>query len=350
MVKSRPAMQNTFVIAILFSNYLHTTAAANQMQSVFDLVIDRKYLMSERRAQNRSEISQSRLNSKRMKTKSPVATTASSFKYRKQWEYQFEQLILYKQKFGHCLVPLLKANRTALSHWVNWQREVRRSGKMDPTRESRLSDLGFVWSVGSLWINQYLLLLRFRMDRGHCDVPRRWPPDRHLGSWVSWIRQSRRRQLGISDDRVRMLDALGFRWEFPEHPAAIAAAHRAAALRTSSSSAYGGSELDPPPPPPAARRRRRRAGGGGGGGVVLAAAADGGRADAVAARREGERANGRRGAAARRPFAAAAAQGAGGTLRPPARARPRSLGAAPAGGCDRGCGWDDGGGEGNWAQ
>ena len=83
---------------------------------------------------------------------------------------------------------------------------------MQGSREARLTSLGFVWSSSSVWIGHLVKLVRFRMDHGHCNVPRRWARDPHLGSWVSWLRQMRKRRLGLSPERVRMLDALGFEW------------------------------------------------------------------------------------------------------------------------------------------
>jgi hypothetical protein len=135
-----------------------------------------------------------------------------SVAYTERWEHQFSQLMLFKQRIGHCNVPLVKSKRNSLSHWVNWQREMRRSSKMQGKREERLTALGFVWSSSSAWIGHFAKLARFRMDHGHSNVPRRWARDPHLGSWVSWLRQMRKRRLGLSPERLRMLDALGFEW------------------------------------------------------------------------------------------------------------------------------------------
>ena len=140
---------------------------------------------------------------------------------------QFAQLLVFKQKFGHCSVPLSKANRTSLSHWVNWQREMLRTGRIASAREARLTSLGFLWNKSCLWTIHFLELARFRMDFGHCDVPRRWAQDPHLGSWVSWLRQTRKRNKILAARRVEMLESLGFRWELwdPRFGRRFAACH-----------------------------------------------------------------------------------------------------------------------------
>jgi hypothetical protein len=62
-----------------------------------------------------------------------------------------------------------------------------------------------------LWQQRLKELATFKQKHGHCDVPRRYSPNRPLGRWVSEARY--RRKIGkLSDKIIAELDALGFRW------------------------------------------------------------------------------------------------------------------------------------------
>lgn len=63
-------------------------------------------------------------------------------------------------------------------------------------------------------------LMKFKERHGHCNVPRRYGPDKSLGVWCNNIRYSYRQlQEGkhphnsISEDDIRRLDEIGFQWK-----------------------------------------------------------------------------------------------------------------------------------------
>lgn len=61
--------------------------------------------------------------------------------------------------------------------------------------------------IQSRWEQQYLELIRYKEENGHCDVPRKHP----LGPWVSNQRQ--RKRIGkLSKDRVERLNKINFSW------------------------------------------------------------------------------------------------------------------------------------------
>ena len=63
-------------------------------------------------------------------------------------------------------------------------------------------------------------LLEYKAANGHCNVPRRYGPDKSLGVWCNNIRYSYKQiQEGkqphnsISADDIRRLDGIGFQWK-----------------------------------------------------------------------------------------------------------------------------------------
>ena len=69
------------------------------------------------------------------------------------WNDRYDELDVYKNKHGNCLVPQRYSKNKALGRWVNKQRtqyRLRREGKQTPLTEDRiklLDEVGFVWRV-----------------------------------------------------------------------------------------------------------------------------------------------------------------------------------------------------------
>jgi len=72
------------------------------------------------------------------------------------WEERFKELVEFKDKFGHCQVPMGYKNNTRLANWVSNQRQERRemlrgkkSGYRRLTQEriEMLDKIGFVWEA-----------------------------------------------------------------------------------------------------------------------------------------------------------------------------------------------------------
>jgi Helicase associated domain len=74
---------------------------------------------------------------------------------------------------------------------------------------AKLDDLGFAWSVKRTWGENFQLLVQYKEQHGHCNVPQRYEPDPTLGHWV--INQRIRKDYLSNEQRVK-LDDLGFSW------------------------------------------------------------------------------------------------------------------------------------------
>lgn len=155
------------------------------------------------------------------------------------WDEMFRQLEAYKEKYGDCLVPSRFGENLKLGKWVETQRyeytklqrateqyekqqeESKNSAcaalpataQIRPTnprlteeRLRRLKEIGFEWKVkhkmkryyDKQWDNMFERLLKFKKATGHCMVPKRYPPDAKLGTWVHTQRIQHRKMMAAS--------------------------------------------------------------------------------------------------------------------------------------------------------
>jgi hypothetical protein len=64
-----------------------------------------------------------------------------------KWRQQYEKLVEYKRKNGHCQVPQLYKADASFGMWVHSQR--RYHIKIRPDRKGLLEELGFAWKAGT---------------------------------------------------------------------------------------------------------------------------------------------------------------------------------------------------------
>jgi len=63
-------------------------------------------------------------------------------------------------------------------------------GRLDQARKDKLEAIGFEWKVpdqmknDQSWDQIFERLVEFRNINGHCNVPKKYPPDEALGRWV----------------------------------------------------------------------------------------------------------------------------------------------------------------------
>jgi hypothetical protein len=64
----------------------------------------------------------------------------------KLWHQQYEQLVEFRGKNGHCLVPRRSYDKdTPLGNWVRNQRASHKNNKIRPDRKRILDEIGFAW-------------------------------------------------------------------------------------------------------------------------------------------------------------------------------------------------------------
>jgi hypothetical protein len=88
------------------------------------------------------------------------------------------------------------------------------AGQKDITKVKKLNFSAQIWKA------QLARLATYKVEHGDCSVPQSWAEDPRLGTWVSKQRALKRRldrgepSEGMTAERVALLTALGFVWEF----------------------------------------------------------------------------------------------------------------------------------------
>jgi hypothetical protein len=148
---------------------------------------------------------------------------ANNNNYNKTWHQQYQKLVEFKRKNGHCLVPIRYEKDLSLGKWVGKQRFNHCKNKLPLERKGLLDEIGFVWKAPGVatnnknndknWHQQYEKLVEFKRKNRHCNVPRGYQEDSlSLGIWVKNQRQFHKRNK-LRLDRKGLLEEIGFVWK-----------------------------------------------------------------------------------------------------------------------------------------
>ena len=146
----------------------------------------------------------------------------------KKWRQQYEKLVEYKRKNGHCIVPKVYEQDKTFGNWVAVQRMNHTKKTMRQDRKKTLDELEFVWKVNiavrkadsiaarvsgddKKWLQQYEKLVDFRHKNRHCIVPKVYEQDKAFGNWVAMQRTVHIKKT-MRQDRQELLDEIGFVW------------------------------------------------------------------------------------------------------------------------------------------
>lgn len=148
----------------------------------------------------------------------------------RRWRQQYDKLVAYQKKHGHCDVPCHWSKDRRLGHWISIQRIFRRKGSLNPERIQLLDQIGFRWNAlfnlksppksfrklvsaqDALWNQMFARLLLYKKSHGHCGVLQADGCEGRLHKWV--IRQRMNAKAGILPiARKQQLDQAGFLWE-----------------------------------------------------------------------------------------------------------------------------------------
>jgi len=136
------------------------------------------------------------------------------------WDCWIGKLKAFRDRFGHCNVAITWKEDPTLGRWVANQRANRKQGILSEERVRRLEELGFVWGllgaqVHLTWSDRFEQLKAFKERFGHCNVAATWKEDPTFAHWVS-AQRSKRKKGDLSEERIRLLDAIGFTWQHHE--------------------------------------------------------------------------------------------------------------------------------------
>jgi len=149
-----------------------------------------------------------------------------------QFDARFEELVKFKQKFGHCSAPQTKSSEYySLGKWCNNLRtsykQIQKGRKpcLKLTAEliRRLEEVGFKWIPGDpsrIFDGRFEELMKFKQKFGHCNAPQTKSSEYYsLGCWCSNLRVSYRQiQKGekpvtkLALDNIQRLEEVGFNW------------------------------------------------------------------------------------------------------------------------------------------
>ncbi len=134
-------------------------------------------------------------------------------KFAASWEQGFRSLEIFRQREGHCRVPVRHHEQGyRLGLWVAHQRATQ--DKLSPDRRQQLDALGFVWDSHEDWWEEGVRCLEcYRKAQGNCLIPHSYRDPISGFRLGSWVTNQRTAQDTMLPERRQRLDALGFVWD-----------------------------------------------------------------------------------------------------------------------------------------
>ena len=167
-------------------------------------------------------------NNKRKEMELPFPSPPSKVRFRshqaESWMEKYEELLDFRLKNGHCLVPNQFTDNPSLAEWVKRQRyqyKLKVMGKhssMSDDRVVALEKLGFVWnSHDAVWEERLKELKQYKHVFGNTNVPSKYEPNPQL---AIWIKRQRRQYKFLTEGkpstmtpcRVELLRGIDFSW------------------------------------------------------------------------------------------------------------------------------------------
>ena len=170
---------------------------------------------------------------KRRTASKPHQGKSSLLKQKKMsFEERCNDLIQFRDKFGHCNVPQRYSDNPSLGTWCALMRTMYNrlqkgrptDSTLSPDRIARLEEIGFNWDIRAFLFEKHCCDLEaFNDIHGHCDVPNKYPDNQSLSEWCKQVRFSYRvyrmqqpgtpRSITLSTERIARLEEIGFEWE-----------------------------------------------------------------------------------------------------------------------------------------
>ena len=133
------------------------------------------------------------------------------------WEERFNLLLRFIQVHGHGKVANKDKVMPKLADWAANQRKAKERGNLDPTRQERLEQAGFVWDLEqTCWDEMFVALKEYKLLNGRCNLPDKGlVKGSQLEKLSSWSQEQRalRRRNRLHPTRINRLNSLGFAWD-----------------------------------------------------------------------------------------------------------------------------------------
>lgn len=154
------------------------------------------------------------------------------------FEKRFKELTSFKAQHGHCHPPESSSSDNGNNSLGMWCVNMRRSYKKIQEKKKpclhlslseidKLETLGFVWDIERAFEDKFAELSAFKAMHGHCNPPRN-PSTAYfsLGQWFFDVRKAYEQiqkgkapQWPLSQDQIRRLENLGFKWKLSKRNA-----------------------------------------------------------------------------------------------------------------------------------
>lgn len=140
------------------------------------------------------------------------------------WHEKFEKLVAFKNRFGHCSIPISFARDQGLARWVKRQRyqfkryHEGKSCAINAGRIQLLESIGFAWDAhAAAWQERFSELKEYKENYGHCNLASHDPRHAQLSTWAKCQRrQYKLFQTGetsnMTEERISVLNSIGFKW------------------------------------------------------------------------------------------------------------------------------------------
>ena len=135
------------------------------------------------------------------------------------FEFRFNELKQFKERFNHCNVPQRYRENPTLANWVCRQRrnyKIKGPKKFFLARIEKLNSIGFNWVVnkGPDWDAIVDELIKFKQQFGHCDVPQKFKENHLLGICVNQLRwyYKNKDYRKLPKKQIERLNSIGFHW------------------------------------------------------------------------------------------------------------------------------------------
>lgn len=145
------------------------------------------------------------------------------------WNAKFEELKLFRAKYGTCNVPQCDPENKQLGVWLRNQRTgynlytTKGKGRgMTEERIQKLESLGVEWRVMAErvpWQQRFEELKLYAHEHGNCSIP---GTDEKYKQLCVWLRNQRKgyalykakgKGRGMTEERIRLLESIGVEWE-----------------------------------------------------------------------------------------------------------------------------------------
>lgn len=130
----------------------------------------------------------------------------------KEWEMNVSRLVAFKETHGHCHFLEVTPVDPVLGKWCRDQSKRIKAGVMPAEKMAMLDELGFKWNKHEAnWNLFFKQLIQFKLDHGHCDVPK----DYHDAKFGRWC-YAQKKQKDLPSDKKAALIGVGFAVEVPK--------------------------------------------------------------------------------------------------------------------------------------